>query len=88
MCVVSYTFQPTLCLVEICTNILRSFSKWKNFYVKRVKADTCNDLQSSVPTFYVETTLLLLPYLFDFGLELVIIDYKKKCNVYNKRESQ
>ena len=44
-----------------------------NICVKTVKADMCNDLGSSAPTFYVETTPLLSQSLFDLGLELVMI---------------
>ena len=38
----------------------------------------CNYFGSSVPMFYVETTPLQWPSLFDFGLELVVIYYKNK----------
>ena len=37
----------------------------------------CNDLGSSAPTFYVETTPLLLPSLFHLHLELVMLFYKE-----------
>ena len=76
MYVISYTFKHTLCTWDLHEHAV-IFSKWKNICVKRVKADMCNDLGSNVPTFYVETTPLLLPYLFDFGLELVMIYYPK-----------
>ena len=64
-------------LVWICTKLLRSFSRWKDICVKKVKADMCDDLGSSAHTFYVETTPLLLPSLFHFRLELVMLYYKE-----------